>query len=101
MSIQERLVADLKVAMREGDVTRREAIRFLRAAVLNEELELQKKEFDARASDADDEGDSVPRRGLTDEETLRVVERLVKRHRDSIEQFERGGRSDLVAHEQA
>jgi uncharacterized protein YqeY len=81
MSLQERLMADLRAAMREADVPRREAIRLLRAAVLNEEIER--------------------RRPLTDEETLVVVQRLVKRHQDSIEQFERGGRPDLVAYEQA
>ncbi len=39
----DRLMADLKVAMREGDETRREAIRMLRAAILNEEVELQRQ----------------------------------------------------------
>jgi len=81
MSLQERLMADLRAAMREADVPRREAIRLLRAAVLNEEIER--------------------RRPLTDEESLVVVERLVKRHQDSIEQFRKGGRADLVAYEQA
>jgi uncharacterized protein YqeY len=81
MALQERLMADLKSAMREGDAPRREAIRMLRAAVLNEQIELQ--------------------RPLTEDETLRVVERIVRRHHDSIQQFEKGGRADLVAHEQA
>ena len=80
MTLQERLLADLKSAMRDGAVARREAIRMLRAAILNEEIERQRQ--------------------LTDDESVRVVERLVKRHRESIEQFERGGRSDLVAFEQ-
>src|SRR4051812_17836049 len=81
MSLQEQLMADLKSAMRASDVTRREAIRLLRAAILNEEIEIQ--------------------RPLEDAEAIRVIDRLVKRHRDSIEQFEKGGRPDLVAHEQA
>ena len=81
MSLQERLMSDLRTAMREGDVPRKEAIRLLRAAILNEEIER--------------------RRPLTDAEALAVVERLVKRHRDSIEQFEKGGRADLVAYERA
>jgi uncharacterized protein YqeY len=81
MSLQERLMADLQTAMREGDATRREAIRMLRAAILNDEI---------------DSG-----RRLNEDETLRVVERVVRRHHDSIEQFQKGGRADLVAHEQA
>jgi uncharacterized protein YqeY len=81
MTLQERLMSDLKVAMRDGDQSRREAIRMLRAAVLNEEIDQQRR--------------------LNDDDVLRVVERVVKRHHDSIEQFQKGGRADLVAHEQA
>jgi uncharacterized protein len=81
MSLQDQLMVDLKEAMRAGDVPRREAIRMLRAAILNEEIELQ--------------------RPLETAEAERVVDRLIKRHRDSIEQFQRGGRADLVAHEEA
>jgi uncharacterized protein YqeY len=80
LTLQDRLLTDLKAAMRGGDVARREAIRMLRAAILNEEIERQRQ--------------------LTNDESIRVVERLVKRHRESIEQFERGGRPDLVAVEQ-
>lgn len=103
MTLQEQILADLKTAMREGDATRREAIRMLRAAILNEELELQRQELESRLSQGEalSEDTVIPRRALGDEETLRVVERLVKRHQDSIEQFEKGGRPDLVAHEQA
>jgi uncharacterized protein len=81
MSLQEQLMVDLQQAMRAADVPRREAIRMLRAAILNEEIEAQ--------------------RPLDDGEAIRVIDRLVKRHRDSIELFEKGGRPDLVAHEQA
>jgi uncharacterized protein YqeY len=81
LTLQDRLLTDLKSAMRDGDVARREAIRMLRAAILNEEIERQ--------------------RPLTEDEGIRVVERLVKRHRESIEQFEQGGRADLVTFEQA
>src|SRR5687767_12072888 len=42
MSLQERLMTDLKSAMRAGDVPRREATRMLRAAILNEEIEIQR-----------------------------------------------------------
>jgi uncharacterized protein YqeY len=102
MTLQERLMADLKIAMREGDATRRESIRMLRAAILNEELELQRQEFEARGADAaEPDAAAIPRRVLTEQESLRVIERLVKRHRDSIEQFQRGGRPDLVARERS
>ena len=102
MSLPERLMADLKTAMREGDRARVESIRMLRAAILNEEVDLQRQELEARQARGEVVPDdaAIPRRALSDDEALRVVERLVKRHRDSIEQFEKGGRADLVAHEQ-
>jgi hypothetical protein len=81
MDIQERLVSDLKDAMRSGDVERREAIRMLRSALHNEEIDR--------------------RRPLTEPETQAVVSRLVKRHRESIDQFRQGNRPDLVLHEEA
>ena len=80
MSLEERLAADLKDAMRSGDTERREAIRLLRAALKNEQIER--------------------RRALTEVEEGTVVSRLVKRHQESIEQFRRGNRDDLVAHEE-
>ena len=73
-------MADLKAAMRDGDVTRREAIRMLRAAILNEEIE--------------------KRRPLDEGELGQVLRRVISRHEDSIEQFQKGGRRDLVDHEQ-
>lgn len=80
MDIQARLMADLAEAMRAGDTDRREAIRMLRAAIKNEEIE----------------------RGhpLSDDEVQIVVARVAKRHRESIEQFAQGGRPDLVRHEE-
>jgi uncharacterized protein len=81
MTIDERLMADLAVAIRAGDVERREAIRMLRAAIKNDEIAL---------------GHS-----LSDEETQRVLTRIVKRHRESIDQFQQADRPDLVGREEA
>ena len=81
MDLQQRLMVDLKEAMRTGDGDRRDAIRMLRAALKNEEIEL--------------------RRPLTYQEAEAVVTRMARRHRESIEQFRLAGRDDLVAHEEA
>lgn len=81
MDIQQQLTDELKDAMRTGDETRRDAIRMLRAALKNEEIEL--------------------RHPLSNEEAQRVVARLAKRHRESIDQFQQGNRPDLVEREQA
>ena len=81
MDIEDRLVADLKEAMRAGDSERREAIRMVRAALKNEQIELG--------------------RPLSQDEAGAVVSRVARRHRESIDQFRQANRPDLVAHEEA
>jgi len=81
MDLQQRLADELKDAMRSGDPVRRDAIRMLRAALKNEEIER--------------------RHPLTEDESAQVVARIAKRHRESIEQFKQGHRADLVQHEEA
>jgi uncharacterized protein YqeY len=78
--IEQQLSDELKDAMRAGDEVRRDAIRMLRAALKNEEIEL--------------------RHPLTQQEAERVVVRLAKRHRESIDQFRQGNRPDLVQREE-
>ena len=79
--IEQKLTDDLKDAMRSGDEVSRDAIRMVRAALKNEQIELQHP--------------------LTDAEVDAVVTRIAKRHRDSIAEFKKGNRPDLVAHEEA
>jgi len=80
-TLAERLLADLQEAVKTGDVTRREVIRFLRAEIKNREI---------------DNG-----RPLTDEEIIEVIRRQIKMRREAIEQFAQGGRQDLVEREEA
>ncbi len=82
MSLREQLMADLKEAMRSGDEVRRSTLRMLLAAIVNAEKEPGASE-------------------LTDEDILAIIRRQVKQRRDSIEQYKKGGRSDLVAQEEA
>ena len=81
-SLRERLREDLKSAMRAGETVRRDTIRMLEAAIKNAEIE---------------------RRGeaLADADVLAILQRQMKQRRDSIEQFERGGREDLAEIERA
>lgn len=79
--LEENLAVDLREAMRAGDATRRDTIRQLRAALHNESI--------AKGHE------------LSDEESLTIVQRLVNQHRDSISEFKRGNREDLVAKEEA
>ena len=100
-ALDERLMADVKVAMRAGDTTRRDVIRFLRAALKN--AQIARIEFtEAQA----EEGATIERAAerdqpLADEEELRVLQRQIKQRQDSIEQFGRAGRVDLVERESA
>lgn len=71
----------MKAALRARESDRLKAIRLLLAAV-------KQREVDERVD-------------LTDADVLAVVDKLIKQRRDSIEQFERAGRQDLVAAETA
>ncbi len=81
MSTKERLMEDLKTAMREHDVVRRDAIRMVRAAIGNAEIELQRE--------------------VTDDEAIKIIAKEVNLRKDAVEMFRRGGRDDLVANELA
>jgi uncharacterized protein YqeY len=67
---------DLKSAMKSGDKRRVATLRLLIASLKNEKIQAQ--------------------RALTDEEIEGVLRRAVKQRKDSIEQYGRGGRQDLV-----
>ena len=81
MSLREQITADMKEAMRARDTARLEAVRLLRAAI-------QRREVDEQTE-------------LTDDEVLSVIQKMIKQGRDSIEQFEKGDRQDLVEKETA
>ncbi len=76
----------IKEALRAKDTIRLDVLRSLNALFLNEVI--------AGNAPAGTEF-------LTDETVLAIIKRSAKQHRDSIEQFQKGGRADLVAKEQA
>lgn len=82
MDLKERISQDLKMAMKAKDEIRVSTLRMVRA-------EIQKKEKEKAGPQ------------LTDEVVVQLLQTMAKRHQDSIEQFERGGRNDLVEKEQA
>jgi uncharacterized protein YqeY len=81
VSLTQQLQADMKTAMRDGDTLRRDTLRMAIAAAQNVAK-------DKRAP-------------LTDEETLEVLGREVKKRRESIAAYESANRDDLAAKEQA
>ena len=79
MSLNDTIGADISAAMKARDAGRLSALRMLKAAVMNKEVEKG--------------------RTLDDAEVLQVVASLVKQRRDSIDQFSKAGRDDLVEKE--
>lgn len=76
MLLRAQIAEDMKTAMRAKDAPRLSAIRLLLAS-------LKQREVDERIE-------------LTDADVLAIIEKMIKQRRDSIEQFEKGGRQDLA-----
>ena len=82
MTIQEKIDADLKEAMRSKDAERLSVLRMAKSALMNAAIEMQ----GARAQ-------------LPDPDAIAVIRKQVKQREDSIEGFEKGGRPELAAKE--
>lgn len=76
MSLKEQITEDMKSAMRAKDAQKLGTIRLLTAA-------MKQKEVDDRVE-------------LTDAHVLAIIEKMIKQRKDSISQFEAGGRQDLA-----
>ena len=85
MSLKEKIDLDLKNSMKSGNKTRLNAIRSIRAGLLEKEVSIRVG------------GIAV----LTEEQELEVLVSLAKKRRDAIEQFTAGNRLDLAETEQA
>ena len=81
MSLLNRLTEELKEALRAGNHTKLSVIRLLKSSIKNREIEKM-----------------AP---LTDEEVIGIIMTALKQRRESIEQFQKGGREDLVQKEKS
>jgi len=105
-SLAARINDDLKTAMRAGDAPRRDALRLLRAAILNAELKRQQDAITYETT-TDETGSAVqtPVSGFaapfTDADVQAVIRTQIKQRRDSIAQFEKANRAELAAKEQS
>ena len=81
MDINNKLNEDMVTAAKAKDKVRLSAIRMLKAALHNKEIDLM--------------------RPLNEAEAMQILSVLVKQRKDSIEQFAKGGRTDLVEKEEA
>jgi hypothetical protein len=81
MGLREQITEDMKNAMRAKEATRLATIRLILA-------EIKRKEVDERIV-------------VNDEQTVAIVEKMIKQRKDSITQFEAGNRQDLADIEKA
>ncbi len=81
MTLKQRIIDDMTDAMRAKDAPRLSTLRMVKAAMMNRQI--------------DKGGD------LTDEELAKLLGSLLKQRRDSVEQYEKGGRAELAAKERA
>ena len=81
MSLKDQIITDMTAAMKAKDAARTSTLRMLKAAIVNREIE---------------KGG-----GLDDEEMSKLLRSQVKQRRDSVEQYQKAGRQELVEKETA
>ena len=81
MSCNKQIISDLTASMKAQDAPRTSTLRMVKAAVMNREIEKGVE--------------------MDDEEMMKLLRSLVKQRRDSVEQYEKGGRQDLADKEKS
>src|ERR1043165_1767903 len=81
MTLKDQIIADMTAAMKAKDAARTSTLRMLKAAIMDREKE---------------GGDA-----LTDEDVTKLLRSQMKQRRDSVEQYQKGGRPELAAKEEA
>jgi uncharacterized protein len=81
MNLKEQIVTDLTIAMKAKDAARTSTLRMLKAAIVNRQIEKGGE--------------------LDEEELMKLLRSQAKQRRDSVEQYEKGGRQDLADKELA
>ncbi len=83
MLLREKIIEDLKIAMKAGDTTSRDTLRTIDSMIKNEEIAQKKRET-----------------GLDDMHTVILIKRAIKQRKDSALQFRAGSREDLASKEE-
>ncbi|MEP6741428.1 MAG: GatB/YqeY domain-containing protein [bacterium] len=81
MNLREQIISDMTASMKAQDAPRTSTLRMVKAAMMNRQIE--------KGSELDDE------------EMSKLLRSLLKQRRDSVEQYEKGGRQDLADKESA
>jgi len=80
MSLREKILEDIKTAMKNKEADRLSAVRFLQSAIKNREIELRPN-------------------AITEQDIIGVIKKMAKQRKDSIAEFEKAGRTDLAEKE--
>lgn len=83
MSLKETIASDFKEAFKSKELEKKEVLSLLQSEIKNKEIELGKRE-----------------EGLGDDEVIGVISRAVKQRKDSIQQYQDAGRTELAEKEQ-
>ncbi len=84
MSLKERILNDFKEAFKNKDALAKSVLSMLKSEIANAEIESGARE-----------------KGLSDEEVIKVIKKMVKQRRDSIKQFKEGGNQEMAEQEEA
>lgn len=82
MEIRDKIMNEIKTSMKEKNQLRLNTLRFLQSAIKNREIDMRPDP-------------------ITHDEVIGVIKRLVKQRKESIDQYQAGGRQDLVDQEAA
>lgn len=80
MSIESKIITDLKTAIKEGDKEKLSVLRMLKSAILNKKIENKKSKEEE----------------LKDEKVVEVIKSEIKKRKDSIDSYTQGGRMELA-----
>jgi uncharacterized protein YqeY len=84
MTLKEQILKDFMIAFKAKDMVTKNTLSMVKSDISNTEIDLGTRES-----------------GLKDEDTLKVIKKAVKQRRDAIEQFEKGGNSEMANIEKA
>ena len=84
MTLKEQILNDFKEAFKNKDVVAKNTLSMLKSEIANAEIDLGMRD-----------------EGISDEECLKVIKKTVKQRKDSIEQFEKGGNTEMAEGEKA
>lgn len=95
--LKDKLQSEVKEALKSGDSQKRTLLGMVLSAIKNRELEKRGKIIKTLAGQAETDVAKVEEQSkLNDEEVIEVLSSEIKKRRDAVEQFEKGGRPELA-----